>query len=66
MFKTAGLIIGHSILQGGPGFPCLCPAAYNYMLHVDKEKALQEMESANIPVNAATHNLIQFINKVKL
>ena len=38
MFHTAGIIIAHSILQGGPGFPCLCPAAYHYLLHLDKEK----------------------------
>ena len=39
MFHTAGIIIAHSILQGGPGLPCLCPAAYHYLLHLDKEKA---------------------------
>lgn len=64
MFHTAGIIIAHSILQGGPGFPCLCPSAYHYLLHLDKEKALLEMQFGDIPLNAATNHLIDFINKV--
>ena len=41
-------------------------SAYDYILHIDKDRALQEMKSSDIPVNAATHHLIEFINKVKI
>ena len=65
MFEVAGIIMAHSILQGGPAFPCLCPSAFSYLLHLDKNTTLQDMQSVDIPVNAATYNLIEFINKVR-
>jgi len=66
MFEVAGIMMAHSILQGGPGFPCLCPSIYNYLLNADKNSTLQDMKSTDIPVNAATYNLLEFIHKVKM
>lgn len=31
-FRSIGILIGMSIIQGGNGFPALHPAVYNYML----------------------------------
>ena len=39
LFECAEVLIAHSILQGGPGFPCLCQAAVSYLLHLDKDIA---------------------------
>ena len=67
MFETAGIIMAHSILQGGPGFPCLCPAAYSYMLHLDKERALEKLPSIqDIPSNASTSGLLTLIEEVRM
>ena len=30
--EIAGIIIAHSVTQGGQGFPYLCPAIVSYML----------------------------------
>ena len=30
-FKVLGKLVATSIIQGGPGFPVLSPAAYNYL-----------------------------------
>ena len=67
MFETAGIInMAHSILQGGPRFPCLCPAAYSYMLHLDKERALENLPSIlDIPRNASTSGLLALIEEVR-
>ena len=54
-FVCAGMMIGHSILQGGPGYACLCPAVYSFLLFGDKELALQQLPKlSDIPKNAAT------------
>ena len=62
MFETAGIIMAHSVLQGRPAFPCLCPAAYSHMLHLDKERALEKLLSKeDIPRIAATSGLLSLI-----
>ena len=33
--EMAGTMIAHSIAQGGPGFPVLCPPVYKYMITLD-------------------------------
>ena len=64
-FQSAGMMIGHSIMQGGPSFPCFCPAIYNFMLFGNKELALEELPSVNdIPKNAATAGIIDLIHEV--
>lgn len=64
-YELIGMMIGHSILQGGPGFPCLCPPAFNYILYGDKERALECLPSLeDIPQNAATVGTIDLISEV--
>lgn len=64
-FVAAGIMIGHSIMQGGPSFSCLCPAVYNFVLFGDKDLALEELPSVDdIPKNAATAGLINIIHEV--
>lgn len=60
--ELAGIMIGHSILQGGPAFPCLCPAVCSYLLYGDRDKALEEFPSVeDIPSNAATEGIVTLI-----
>lgn len=64
-FELVGMMIGHSILQGGPGFSCLCPPAFNYLLYGDKERALECLPSLeDIPQNTATVRIIDLISEV--
>ena len=64
-FEICGMMIAHSILQGGPGFPCLCPPVFSYILYGDKDKALQELPTRDdIPLNASTEGLWDFIQEV--
>lgn len=66
-FQSAGMMIGHSVMQGGPSFPCLCPALFSVLLFGDKDKALEELPSVNdIPRNAATFGLISLIEEVSI
>ena len=65
LFECAGVIIAHSVFQGGPAFPCLCAAAFNYLLYLDKDKALEEIPTVeDIPQNAATGGLLALISSV--
>lgn len=65
LFECAGVIIAHSVFQGGPAFPCLCAAAFNYIIYLDKDKALQEIPTIDdIPQNAATSGLLTLISSV--
>ena len=66
MFETVGVIMVHSVLQCGPGFPCLCPAALSYIIHLDKEHTLEQLPTVNdIPRNAATVGLLSLIEVVR-
>ena len=40
LFKVYGQIIAASALQGGPGFPCLAPPIYSYLVTSSLEKAM--------------------------
>lgn len=33
--EAAGMLIGHLLLQGGPGMPCLSPSVFPYLVHSD-------------------------------
>lgn len=59
------MMIGHSIIQGGPSFPCLCPAVSSLPVFGDKEKALEELPSVNdIPRNATIISLIEEVSLI--
>lgn len=57
LYEVAGMLICHSILQEGPGLPCLSPATFDYISNSDNCCPLKD----DIPLNIATHELITFI-----
>ena len=63
-FEMIGLMIAHSILQGGPAFPVLCPAMYE-LLARDREAAVQSLPmKSDIPLDMASVDLHDLIEKV--
>lgn len=61
-FEVAGMLVSHSIIQQGPGIPCLSQAVYDYLVHGDPTMCYPAAE--DIPLNLATHELITLIEKV--
>lgn len=61
MFEIASVIIAHSIIHGEPSFPCLCPAVFDY---IKIDRALSGLNVKDIPLNAATSPLLQFLEEV--
>ena len=59
LFEVAGMLLGHSIVQGGPGFRCLSPAVFEYLTST---AAIQP--KMDIPLNICTHELITLIEEV--
>ena len=62
MFKVVDMLIAHSLLQQGPGFTCLSPAVFEYLVSDRLSQCFPTM--ADIPLNLSTHDLITFIEKV--
>ena len=58
------MMVAHSILQGGPGLSCLSPVVYSYILtgHGDSLEEISFLK--DIPVTAATTDVINFIQEV--
>lgn len=67
--EMAGAMMGHSILLGGPGFPCLHPTVFGVMAN-DSDDALQAVCAENLPTvediprDASTIDLLEMISKV--
>lgn len=66
--EMAGAAIAHSVLLGGPGFPVIHPAVYAYLSIrvVDPENVSDHPCAEDIPLNAATADTKDLINKVNL
>ena len=63
--EMTGIIIAHSVTQGGPGFPYLCPAIVSYMLTLSSEAAINAIPTASdIPLNLSTTDLIDLLSEV--
>ena len=63
--KLAGMIIGHSLLQNGPSYPCLAPCAYAYIATGNEESALDCFPTVeDIPLNAGTSSLHDCLREV--
>ena len=61
----AGSMIAHSMLLGGPGFPCLHPAVFHSIACTSLDA--EDFPSAeDIPRNAATFDLLEIISKVRM
>ena len=66
-FELAGRVIAHSVLQGGPSLDCLCPAVVATVLSCGElENAIEEIMVEDIPLNAGTAELIDFIHEVSM
>ena len=60
--KIAGIFVAHSLLLGGPGFPCLHPAIYELISGGDAVEYQPTVQ--DIPVTAPTAELLEMISKV--
>ena len=61
-------MIAHSVLQGGPGFPCIHPAVYYLMVsgnsHLGELSTADLPTAADIPRDASTIDILELIGKV--
>ena len=64
LFQIAGVIIAHSLVQGGPGFPCLSPAVYHYMLGKCEDVALH-INKEDIPLTASSEPMVNLIKELE-
>ena len=64
-FEMAGLIVSHSVLLGGPGFTCLHPLMYDWLIDPAKEPVENLPTASDIPQTAANVDLIDLISKVR-
>ena len=62
--EIVGMLIAHSLMQGGPGFPCLSATVFDYLVTGDMWECVPTKE--DIPLDITTHQLITFIEKVAL
>ena len=62
MYEIAGMLVAHSILQDGPGFPCMSPAMFEFLASQNPDECYPVKD--DIPLNIATHELISFIDEV--
>lgn len=58
-YEGFGMLVAHSVLQEGPGIPCLSPCMFQFLAGEDAYPVKED-----IPLNAATHQLITFIEEV--
>ena len=65
-FEIAGTAVAHSILSGGPGFPCLHPAVYSQLTVLSiLDDDVEDMPCADdIPRDASTMDMISLIEEV--
>lgn len=65
-FEMAGAAVAHSLLLGGPGFSVLHPAVYAHLAlcSIDPENVIDLPCADDIPLNAATYDTKEFIDKV--
>ena len=61
----AGALVSHSLLLGGPGFPCLHPAVYSNICSNGESEAYQP-SIEDVPINSATIHVLDLIKQVKM
>ena len=64
LFEILGMLVSHSLLQGGPGLRCLSPAVFSYLASGNSAYCFPVKE--DIPLDISTHMLISFIEKVTI
>lgn len=66
LFEIGGVMVAHSLLNGGPGLPCLLPAVYHYLCSPEIELPPELHPSVDdIPQSLAYQDLVEFVGKVK-
>lgn len=58
-YESFGTMVAHSLLLEGPGIPYLAPSMFQFLSGLDVYPVKED-----IPLNAATHQLISFIDDV--
>lgn len=54
-------MIAHSLLQRGPGLPCLAPYVYEFILWGEKEQAAAYVTFEDLPETPQTEVLMAFL-----
>lgn len=62
--KMGGIMIAHSLLQRGPGLPCLAPYVYEFILWGEKEQAAAYVTFEDLPETPQTEVLMVFLTGV--
>ena len=62
MFEICGIMVAHSVLNEGPGLPCLSPCIFEYMVNEEVDRCYPVKD--DIPLNISTHQTITFIEEV--
>ena len=63
LFRIAGVIVAHSVLQSGPSFSCLCPALYQYLVGKCEDVPLY-LDNNDIPLTAGTEAVVNLIKEI--
>ena len=68
LFEIGGMMVAHSVIQGGPSLSCISPAIYHYMMTDNVEQSIMTypLQAGDIPLNAGTADLIQLIQQVHI
>jgi hypothetical protein len=66
LFEIGGMMVAHSVVQGGPSLSCINPAIYHYMMTDNVEQSIMTypLQVGDIPLNAGTADLIELIQQV--
>lgn len=64
LMKMGGIMIAHSLLQRGPGLPCLAPYVYEFILWGEKEQAAAYVTFEDLPETPQTEVLMAFLKGV--
>ena len=60
LMKMAGIMVSHSILQNGPGMPCLAPYVYEFIIWGDKEHTVAYVTFEDLPETSQTEVFMAF------
>ena len=60
----AGIMVAHSLMQNGPGMPCLAPYVYEFVICGEKERAAAYVNFEDLPETPQTEVLQAFLKGV--
>ena len=68
LFEIAGLMVSHSLMNGGPALPCLLPAHYHILYTGNSDSIpLSDLPTVeDIPRSMAYEDLREFVQKVRI